>query len=806
MQDISACRRIDWWRWVALPLLLVLVLIGAMGLGTVHAASEVVDQAQETVDIVVSSNYFAQTVTVGKTGLMSHIDLVTGCSTGHDANIEIRTVDTNGAPTNTVLGTGVAHVNDQFYAPVTLSPTVRVTEGMQFAIVIPVGTDFCWGGAFHDVYAGGRSFGGFTDVVPDLGFRTYIQVPDTTITARPSERTNSTNASFSFTSSEADSTFQCSLNDAVFTACTSPQSYSGLADGAHTFQARAIDAAGTTDPSPASFEWKIDTVAPDTTVMPHLSNPSSSPIATFDLTGTDDSGMTVSFECSLDDAAFIACTTPKRYTGLSNGSHTFQARAIDFAGNVDATPDSYTWTISVPTATPTNTSVPPTSTPTNTPLPPTATATATSTATATATSTNTPVPPTATATATVAATATDTPMPPTATATATNTATATATGTNTTVPPTATATATATSTTTPVLPTATATATMTPLPTSTTTSTPVLPTATRTSTPLPTSTSTSVPPTTTRTAIATTTATSTSTPVPPTVTATATNTPLPTSTSTPVPPTAISTNTPVPLTATATATAISTNTPVPPTATRTATATPTKTSTPMLPTSTPVPPTTGILDTFNRANGSVGANWEGLAGTNFYKLTSNQLDVELGGPLLWKPSTFDTSQEAFVTLTTIDPKSRSQGVLLKVQTSSIPNAGAISVTYEAVAKAVRVSTVRLGTNGAWTLYKATAATFANGDVLKARALASGDVQIYKNGTLLTTVTLNAADKNFFNAKDGKIGIWTGLAPKAVLDDFGGSTIAASSTAHALDASDALDQTPQYQVLLPTVRR
>lgn len=85
--------------------------------------------------------------------------------------------------------------------------------------------------------------------------------------------------------------------------------------------------------------------------------------------------------------------------------------------------------------------------------------------------------------------------------------------------------------------------------------------------------------------------------------------------------------------------------------------------------------------------------------------------------------------------------------------------------YDARAKAVRVSTLRLG-DRSWRLYGNKAATFANGDVLGARVLASGKVEIYKNGTLVTTVTLSAADQAFFNAKGGKIGIWTAAASSA----------------------------------------
>jgi hypothetical protein len=164
-----------------------------------------------------------------------------------------------------------------------------------------------------------------------------------------------------------------------------------------------------------------------------------------------------------------------------------------------------------------------------------------------------------------------------------------------------------------------------------------------------------------------------------------------------------------------------------------------------------------------------------LASTSFYKIAANRLDVQAGGPLIWKPTSFGTSQEAFVTLSMIDVKSPSQGLLLKVQTGSAPNSGAIAVVYDAVAKRVRVSSLRLN-QSAWTIYSGPSATFANGDVLGARALVNGTVQIYKNATLVTTVTLSSADQTFFNAKGGKIGIWAAAAPKALLDDFGGGTV------------------------------
>src|SRR5207247_810652 len=83
--------------------------------------------------------------------------------------------------------------------------------------------------------------------------------PDTIITATPPALTNSASASFTFAATEAGSTFQCALDGGGFAPCASPQTYSALASGNHTFQVRATDPAGNTDPTPASFTWTVDT-------------------------------------------------------------------------------------------------------------------------------------------------------------------------------------------------------------------------------------------------------------------------------------------------------------------------------------------------------------------------------------------------------------------------------------------------------------------------------------------------------------------------------------------------------------------
>jgi hypothetical protein len=56
------------------------------------------------------------------------------------------------------------------------------------------------------------------------------------------------------------------------------------------------------------------------------------------------SGSGVTSECSLDGASFSACVSPKSYTGLAVGSHSFQVRAKRSTGEVSS-PASYTWVI-----------------------------------------------------------------------------------------------------------------------------------------------------------------------------------------------------------------------------------------------------------------------------------------------------------------------------------------------------------------------------------------------------------------------------------------------------------------------------
>jgi uncharacterized repeat protein (TIGR01451 family) len=105
-----------------------------------------------------------------------------------------------------------------------------------------------------------------TDVIGD---RTRLLLslnlpPDTSISAGPPQLSLSSAATFGFagvddTTPQAGLTFECRVDGGFFTTCANPQSYTGLADGQHTFEVRAVDAQRSADPSPASYTWTIVT-------------------------------------------------------------------------------------------------------------------------------------------------------------------------------------------------------------------------------------------------------------------------------------------------------------------------------------------------------------------------------------------------------------------------------------------------------------------------------------------------------------------------------------------------------------------
>jgi hypothetical protein len=167
--------------------------------------------------------------------------------------------------------------------------------------------------------------------------------PETSITAAPSGTTASSSATFEFTGTEPGS-FICALDDATWEACSSPKTYTSLATGSHLFRVSAVDLARNVDQSPAEATWSIDTTPPDTILD---SAPSGFTNATSGTITFHASEAGATFECRIDGSAWTACTSPKTFTGLGNGTHTAEVRAKDSLGNADPTPAAASWTVDV---------------------------------------------------------------------------------------------------------------------------------------------------------------------------------------------------------------------------------------------------------------------------------------------------------------------------------------------------------------------------------------------------------------------------------------------------------------------------
>ena len=87
-----------------------------------------------------------------------------------------------------------------------------------------------------------------------------------------------------------------------------------------------------------------DTTPPDTVIDSGPSGTIKTNSATFTFSGSpaDD---TAKIQCKIDGEAFTDCTSPKAFSGLSDGPHTAAFRAEDAAGNQDPTPATRTFTV-----------------------------------------------------------------------------------------------------------------------------------------------------------------------------------------------------------------------------------------------------------------------------------------------------------------------------------------------------------------------------------------------------------------------------------------------------------------------------
>jgi hypothetical protein len=169
-------------------------------------------------------------------------------------------------------------------------------------------------------------------------------VPRTIQLSGPSGLVSSSTATFTFQveggehGSGSDS-FQCRLDSTgPWEPCSSPVTYSDLADGAHRFEVRARHRgpywwSDCSYSAPAIAEFTVDTAPPQATIRSAPSGTIGTAEATIEFAADE----TAAFECRLDPVAGTAwtgCTSPVTLVGLADGPHHFEVRAVDAAGNI----------------------------------------------------------------------------------------------------------------------------------------------------------------------------------------------------------------------------------------------------------------------------------------------------------------------------------------------------------------------------------------------------------------------------------------------------------------------------------------
>ena len=129
----------------------------------------------------------------------------------------------------------------------------------------------------HTLYVQERDAAGNWSASGSSYDRRRLTAPDTSINGQPSNPTNQTTASFTFTATET-ATFECQMDNGAYAACTSPKAYSSLASNqTHTFSVRAIRPCRKHYASPAAYAWMIDTTASGMTLTTTAPNPTKTP-------------------------------------------------------------------------------------------------------------------------------------------------------------------------------------------------------------------------------------------------------------------------------------------------------------------------------------------------------------------------------------------------------------------------------------------------------------------------------------------------------------------------------------------------
>jgi len=184
---------------------------------------------------------------------------------------------------------------------------------------------------------------------------------NTRITSGPGILSTPENAKFEFETDKTSGGFECNFDGGGWQRCVSPMSFSGLNNGCHLFSVRCVDPGGNVDNTPECYEWWVDGVPPETTILLKPEPLVGSNTVCFQFGCNDESGRTCggseiggcTFECSIDKSGWTPCSSPQEYENLTSGVHAFSVRSKDTAGNYDGSPEKFEWTVELCGSSPT---------------------------------------------------------------------------------------------------------------------------------------------------------------------------------------------------------------------------------------------------------------------------------------------------------------------------------------------------------------------------------------------------------------------------------------------------------------------
>ncbi|MBC5772968.1 gliding motility-associated C-terminal domain-containing protein [Pontibacter sp. KCTC 32443] len=182
------------------------------------------------------------------------------------------------------------------------------------------------------------------------------KAPETIIVSNPPALTNNKAAEFKYSSNETGVTYQAGLDGAAFATVTNPVTFNNLSEGAHTLKVRAVDAAGNTDDTPATYTWTVDTTPPAPPVILAISEDRGSSSTdqitsdnTLKLKGSAEAGAKVSITLEgKGQVGTVAANASGNWefnyeaTALADGKQIFTATASDAMDNTSVASERFT--------------------------------------------------------------------------------------------------------------------------------------------------------------------------------------------------------------------------------------------------------------------------------------------------------------------------------------------------------------------------------------------------------------------------------------------------------------------------------